>query len=151
MLRQLLHRQNISLPKMAPPVASYVPARRHGDLVYISGQLPFADGKLILTGSLDSESNIEEAQAAMRQCFLNGLAAASQVVDTDQISGVLRLGAYVSSAPDFTEQHLVANGASDLAQSLLGEAGRHCRSAIGVPSLPLDAAVELDLILTLHP
>lgn len=133
------------LPEVAKPVAAYIPAKRNIDIVYVSGQLPLKDGALMLTGPLNSEAEVEKAKQAMAQCFLNAIAAATTVVGIDDLSGVLRIAAFVASAPSFTWQHLVANGASELAAKIFGEQGRHSRSAIGVPSLPLNASVELEV------
>lgn len=146
MVKQKLQTLGISLPAVVPPVASYVPAKRCGNLVYISGQLPVKDGQLLMKGAVSAGSSLDNAKAAMRQCFLNGLAAAGLVCDLDAIKGVVRLGAFVSSAPGFTDQHLIANGASDLAKEIFGEAGIHARAAVGVASLPLDASVELEIL-----
>ena len=126
------------LPKLSSPLASYVPAQLWQGSVFVSGQLPLVDGNLIMEGVMDKKRDIEEGKRAMAFCFLNGIAAAATKVDVDKIKGVLRLGAYIASAPDFFDQHLVANGASDLALSLFGEAGRHTRFAIGVHSLPIN-------------
>lgn len=149
MLRQRLASLGITLPAATKPVAAYVPARRHGDLVYVSGQLPLLDGALVLSRALGPESDLEAARGAMARCFLNGLAAAALAADLDEITGVLRLGAFVASRPEFTDQHKVANGASELAQQIFGDAGVHVRAAVGVPSLPLGAAVELEILFTL--
>lgn len=102
------------------------------------------------TGALDSEEDLKRAQTAIRQCFLNALAAAGLVTELDNIARVIRLGAYVNSTPRFTQHHLVANGASDLAREIFGDEGVHARFAIGVPSLPLNASVELEVIFELR-
>lgn len=148
MLEQRLKALGIQLPAVNPPIASYVPAVRDGNLVLTSGQLPMKDGTLLITGPMSPGRSIDEAQAAMRQCFLNALAAARHAAGTDPVR-VLRLGAFVASTPDFTEQHKVANGASDLAREIFGDLGVHARSAVGVPSLPLGATVELEVTFTL--
>jgi enamine deaminase RidA (YjgF/YER057c/UK114 family) len=145
MIANRLQALGLTLPEPPRPVAAYIPAKRSGDIVYLSGQLPLKSGELMLKGPLHDESQIADAQAAMRQCFLNALAAAASVVSLDEIKGVLRLAAFVASAPEFTSQHLVANGASELALEIFGDSGRHCRTAIGVPCLPLNAAVELEV------
>lgn len=148
-----LDRLGLALPAVAKPVAAYTPARRAGSLVFISGQLPLEDGKLLLTGPMQpgpaSGHSIEASQAAMARCFLNGLAAAGLVCDPDEIDGVVKLSAFVACTPDFTEHHLVANGASELAQKIFGDAGVHARAAVGVPSLPLNATVELEIVFSL--
>ena len=140
-----LAEMGLVLPKVASPVAAYTPARRAGELVFISGQLPLQDGQLMMTGPMSPERDIDEARSSMARCFLNGLAAAGLVCDLDDISGVIRLGAFVAGTPEFTDQHLVANGASELAQAIFGESGVHARAAVGVPSLPLGATVELEI------
>ncbi|MCB1139394.1 MAG: RidA family protein [Leptospiraceae bacterium] len=146
MIREKMKELGLELPVVNPPVASYAPARKSGNLVYISGQLPVRDGKLILQGPLQSDDEVETAQAAMAQCFLNGLAALTTVADLESIVQLVRLGAFIASAPSFHGHHLVANGASNLAQQILGDAGIHCRSAVGVSALPLNASVELEII-----
>jgi enamine deaminase RidA (YjgF/YER057c/UK114 family) len=146
MLKNRLKELNIELPTPTAPLAAYTPARIHNNLIYLSGQLPLKNGNLMLTGQMTPGKSIDEAKEAMAQCFLNGLAAASLVCDPDKIKGVLRLGAFVSSSADFHSHHLVANGASELAQKIFGEAGVHVRSAVGVSSLPLDSTVELEII-----
>lgn len=148
MLEQRLKELGIQLPPVNPPIASYVPAVREGNLILTSGQLPMKDGALMLTGAISPSRSIEEAQAAMRQCFLNALAAARHAAGSFPVR-VLRLGAFVCSTPDFIEQHKVANGASDLAKEIFGEKGVHARSAVGVPSLPLGASVELEVTFSL--
>ncbi len=139
----------LALPPTPAPLATYVPARRTGDLVMVSGQLPLLDGKLLMSGLLKSDDQVPEAQKAMAQCLLNGIAAAGVTVDPKQIHGIVRLGAFVASEPSFISQHLVANGASDLAVQLFGEDGKHSRAAVGVASLPLNATVELEIVFQL--
>lgn len=136
----------LQLPPSPAPVAAYVPAKKSGRLVYVSGQLPLKDGSLLMTGPLEDDSQIEQAATAMKQCFLNGLSAAATVVNPDSICSVVKLSAYTASAPGFTSQHLVANGASEIAREIFGEQGRHARAAVGVSALPLNASVELELI-----
>ena len=134
------------LPQVNPPIASYVPAVRSGSTIFTSGQLPMKEGQLLMTGIMTASRSLEEAQNAMKQCFLNAIAAALLVAREDEIKGVLKLGAFVASAPDFTDQHKVANGASDLAKLIFGDAGVHARFAVGVASLPVNATVELEVI-----
>lgn len=150
MLRDRLAELGLALPTASAALASYTPARSWNGAVYVSGQLPLKDGELMLTGPMTPERALPPAQNAMAQCFLNGLAAAAHVVGLEELQGVLKLGAFVASSPDFTEQHKVANGASDLAQRIFGEAGVHTRFAIGAASLPLGAAVELELVFLLR-
>lgn len=139
----------LALPSLSPPVASYIPAKRAGNLVFVSGQLPMHNGTLTMTGPMNSSRSIEEAQQAMEQCFLNALAAANLVCELDALSGVVKLGIFVASDPSFTDQHKVANGASDLAEKIFGSDGKHARAAVGVPSLPLGATVELEAVFSI--
>ena len=148
MLMERLRELGLEMPELSPPVASYLPARRHAGLIYVSGQLPMKDGALLATGPVPSGASAEQAKDAMAQSFLNGLAAALQVCEAAELTGVLKLGAYVASDPDFSQQHLIANGASQLAQDIFGEPGRHVRFAVGVSTLPLNASVELEIIFT---
>lgn len=137
----------ITLPKPTPPVGSYVPATRVGSLVYVSGQIPLKDGTVTLTGKVGGEVTLEQAQAAARQCALAGLAIAADAVGgVDHIRRVVRLGVFVNSAPGFTAQPKVANGASDFMVEIFGEAGRHVRAAVGANELPLNAAVEVEML-----
>lgn len=138
----------ITLPKAPDPVASYIPAKRSGNLVYVSGQLPMRDGKLMATGTVPGAVDLETAQQCARQCVLNGLAAAAALVGSvDKITSVVRVGGFVSSDPGYADQPKVINGASDLLQEIFGESGRHARAAVGAVALPLDACVEVELIL----
>ena len=137
----------LSLPAVPVPVAAYLPATRFDDLIFTSGQLPTVDGALIATGRVGAEVSPEEAYACARTAALNGLAAvADHTGDLDVIARVIKVVVYVASAPGFTGQPQVANGASDLLVAVLGEAGRHARSAVGVATLPLDAPVEVELV-----
>jgi len=138
----------LTLPQAPAPVASYIPAKRSGSLLYVSGQLPMKDGQLMATGTVPGAVDIETAQACARQCVLNGLAAAAGVVGSiDQIASVVRVGGFVASDPGFAAQPQVVNGASELMQEIFGEEGRHARAAVGVIALPLDACVEVELLL----
>lgn len=140
----------IELPAVAAPVAAYVPAVVHGDLVYTSGQLPFSDGVLPATGKVGAEVSAEDANAYARTCALNALAAAADAVGgIERIAGVLRVGGFVASTPDFTGQPGVINGASNVLGEIFGDAGRHARAAVGVPVLPLDSPVEVEVTFTL--
>jgi enamine deaminase RidA (YjgF/YER057c/UK114 family) len=152
MLTEKLKSLGIVMPKLSGPFGAYVPARRVGNLVYVAGQLPMKDGKLLASGAVPSKCSVEAAQAAARQCVINGLAAAATVVDSiDAISGVVRVGVFVSSDVSFTQQPTVANGASELLLELFGDTGRHARAAVGVNVLPLDASVEIEMILIVGP
>jgi enamine deaminase RidA (YjgF/YER057c/UK114 family) len=134
------------LPRAAAPLASYVPAVRSGSMVYTSGQLPFVDGRLPVTGKVGAEVSPEQAEDLARQCALNALAAVHDLVGLDAVARIMKVVGFVASAPDFTGQPGVVNGASDLLVDVFGESGRHARSAIGVAVLPLDAPVEVELI-----
>jgi len=140
----------IELPAVAAPVAAYVPARVHGDLVYTSGQLPFAAGALPATGKVGAEVSAEDAKAYARTCALNALAAAADAAGgLDRIGGVLRVGGFVASDPSFSGQPGVINGASEVLGEIFGDAGRHARAAVGVSVLPLDSPVEVEVVFTL--
>ena len=142
-LEQLGH----PLPEVAKPVASYVPAVRSGNHVYTSGQLPMREGQLITTGKVGGEVSPEDAQECARRCMLNALAAVrAEVGDLSSVKRVVKVVAFVSSTPDFTGQPGVANGASELLGEVFGDVGKHARSAVGVPVLPLDAPVEVELV-----
>ncbi|WP_326796778.1 RidA family protein [Streptomyces sp. NBC_01808] len=135
----------LSLPEVVPPLASYVPAVRSGPYVFTAGQLPMVDGTLPLTGKVGAEVTPEEARELAARCALNGLAAIKSVAgDLDRVVRVLKVVGFVASAPDFTAQPGVVNGASELLGQVLGEAGVHARSAVGVAVLPLDAPVEIE-------
>jgi enamine deaminase RidA (YjgF/YER057c/UK114 family) len=134
------------LPEVVPPLASYVPAVQSGEYVFTSGQLPMVAGKLGLTGKVGAEVTPEEAKQQARICALNALAAVKSVIgDLDRIERVVKVVGFVASAPDFTGQPGVVNGASELLGEVLGEAGVHARSAVGVAVLPLDAPVEVEI------
>lgn len=136
----------ITLPEAAAAVANYVPVARTGGLLFVSGQLPMADGRVAWTGRVGEALDIEEGQQAARLCAINMLAQLKSALDGDlqRVSRVVRLGGFVASAEDFTGQPQVINGASDLMVDVFGDAGRHARAAVGVNVLPLDAAVELE-------
>ena len=134
------------VPQVATPVASYIPAVRTGSYVFTSGQLPMREGQLITTGKVGGEVTAEEATECAKQCALNALAAIRAEVPLDQITRIVKVVVFVASTPDFTGQPGVANGASELLGAVFGDAGRHARSAVGVPVLPLDAPVEVELV-----
>lgn len=136
----------LSLPAPPKPVAAYIPCVRTGNLVVVSGQLPFAAGQLLLTGRVPSIVDIEQAQECARQCVLNGLAILKAELDGDwsRLVRTIRIGAFVQCDDDFTQQPQVANGASELLVKILGDAGRHARAAVGVNALPLGAPVEIE-------
>jgi enamine deaminase RidA (YjgF/YER057c/UK114 family) len=136
----------LTLPEVVPPLASYQPAVRSGVYVYTSGQLPMVDGKLPVTGKVGAEVTPEQAAELARTCALNALAAVKSVTgDLDRIARVVKVVGFVASAPDFTGQPSVVNGASELLGQVLGEKGVHARSAVGVAVLPLDAPVEVEI------
>lgn len=136
----------ITLPAAPKPVAAYVPARRCGPLLFVSGQLPFRDGKLMATGPIGGTEGIVNAAAAARQCAINALAVAKDAVGSlDSIAGVVRVGVWVACASDFVDQPKVANGASELLVEVFGDSGRHARAAVGTNALPLGAMVEVEV------
>lgn len=140
----------LSLPAVVPPLASYVPAVRAGDLVWTSGQLPIADGNLLATGKVGAEVTPKDAAALARICALNALAAVASVTgDLSAVRRVVKVVGFVASAPGFTGQPAVINGASDLLGEVFGDAGVHARSAVGVAVLPRDAPVEVEVVVSL--
>jgi enamine deaminase RidA (YjgF/YER057c/UK114 family) len=138
----------ITLPKPAAPVASYVPVVVSGGMAFVSGQIAFVDGA-VMTGKLGADVSLEDGQRAARACGLMILAQLNAAGLLDQVERVVKLGAFVSSTPDFYDHPKVANGASDLMEQVFGGAGQHARAAVGVAALPLNAAVEVDAIVAL--
>jgi enamine deaminase RidA (YjgF/YER057c/UK114 family) len=136
----------IDLPPVVPPAAAYVPALRTGNYVYVSGQLPFVDGKLPVTGKVGAEVTTEDAAKHARVCAINILAAVDDLVGLDSVVRVVKLVGFVASADGYTGQPVVINGASELLGEVFGEAGKHARSAVGVYQLPLDTPVEVEAI-----
>ena len=136
----------VELPDVVAPVAAYVPAVRTGNLVYTAGQLPMTAGKLSVTGKVGADVTPEEGKALARVCALNALAAVNSLVGIDAITRVVKVVGFVASAPGFIGQPGVVNGASELFGEVFGDAGAHARSAVGVSELPLDAPVEVELI-----
>ncbi len=137
----------ITLPEVAAPVGSYLPAVQAGSLVVTSGQLPMREGMLVCAGKVGADVTLEQAAAGASIAAVNALAAVASVIDgVDRIKRIVRVGVFVNSASGFTDQAKVANGASDLLVKIFGDAGRHARAAVGVSELPLDAAVELELM-----
>jgi enamine deaminase RidA (YjgF/YER057c/UK114 family) len=135
----------ITLPSPTAPLANYVPYTKSGQLVVISGQIPLVDGKLMCTGKLGAEVTVAQGKAAARQCLINVLVHLKAAAgDLGRVKRVLRLGGFIACLPEFTQHAVVMNGASDLAVEIFGDAGRHARSTIGVPSLPADASVEVE-------
>lgn len=139
------------LPQAAAPVAAYVPTVEANGLLHVSGQLPFIDGKLV-TGRLGEDVSLEQGMAAAQACALMLLAQVKAALGSlDRVVRVVKLGAFVNSTGAFTDQPKVANGASELMVAAFGDAGKHARSAVGVPVLPLGAAVEVDAVFAVHP
>jgi enamine deaminase RidA (YjgF/YER057c/UK114 family) len=138
----------IELPKVAKPVGAYVPALRHNDTLMLSGQIPLKDGSLAYAGKVGPGGrSLEDAQAAARVCALNAIAAAAEGAGgIDHITRVLKVWVYVASGEGFTDQHKVANGASDLMVEVFGDAGKHARAAVGVAELPMNSTVEVDVL-----
>lgn len=148
---QRLVELGIELPSPSAPVANYVPARLSGNLLVVSGQLPMESGAVRYKGKLGGTVSLEDGVAAARLCAINILAQVKLACgDLDRIAACLRLGGFVACTPDFIDHPKIVNGASDLMVAVLGEAGRHARAAVGVPSLPLDAAVEVEAIFELR-
>jgi enamine deaminase RidA (YjgF/YER057c/UK114 family) len=148
----------LTLPPVPAPVADYIPAVRVGELIYSSGQVPIQNGELLATGKVGAEVSVEDAVRCARMAALNGLAAVAEVAGgLDAVEQVIKVMIFVASASDFTGQPQVGNGASQLLVEIFGDSGRHARSAVGVASLPLDAPVEIELIVrakavpTVHP
>lgn len=146
-LSEKLKSLGIALPPVSGPFGSYLPARRVGNLIYIAGQLPMKDGKLMTTGHVPSQCSMEQARESAKQCVINAIAAVQSVAGgIESIAGVVRVGAFVNSDATFTEQPKVADAASELLTQIFGDAGKHARAAVGVNTLPRDASVEIEVI-----
>ena len=141
----------LALPPVVPPVAAYVPAVRTGPLVYTSGQLPVVDGRLLISGTVGVQVALEDAYECARVCALNALAAVDALVGLDSVVRVVKVVGFVASGHGFTDQPKVVNGASELLGQVFGDAGAHARSAVGVAALPMDAPVEVELIVEVSP
>lgn len=142
-----LAEMGLSVPEVPKPVASYLPAVRTGSFVFTSGQLPMRAGELITTGKVGGEVTAEQAVQCAQQCALNAIAAVrAEIGELSAVKRIVKVVVFVASTPDFTGQPGVANGASELFGEAFGDAGRHARSAVGVPVLPLDAPVEVELL-----
>jgi enamine deaminase RidA (YjgF/YER057c/UK114 family) len=137
----------LELPAASTPVADYVPATRAGDVVFTSGQLPMVAGRLMATGSVDADVDVEHARACAAQCALNALAAAATVCDLDEVQQAVKLVGYVASSPGFLSQPEIVDAASHVLVAAFGEAGSHAREAVGVAELPLGSPVEISLVL----
>jgi enamine deaminase RidA (YjgF/YER057c/UK114 family) len=149
-IKEKLTSLGLTLPTAAAPVAAYVPAVKTGNLVFTAGQLPVVDGKLVLTGKVGSDVTAEDAKKMAEICALNALAAISLVADIDQIEKIVRVGGFVNGAPGFVAIPSVINGASELLIKLFGEVnGKHARTAVGVAELPLNAPVEVEMVVQL--
>ena len=149
-IKEKLAEIGLKLPVAAAPVAAYVPAVKTGNLVFTAGQLPIVDGKVVITGKVGAEVTPEQAKEMAQICALNALAAISLVADIDQIERVVRVGGFVNGAPGFVAIPQVINGASELLIKLFGEVnGKHARTAIGVAELPLNAPVEVEMVVQL--
>jgi enamine deaminase RidA (YjgF/YER057c/UK114 family) len=144
--RLRLEELGLTLPSVVPPVAAYVPAMRTGNLVWTSGQLPMVEGSLPAIGKVGGQVSAEQAKELARTCALNALAAIDALVGIDSVVRVVKVVGFVASSPEFTGQPAVINGASELLGEVFGDAGRHARSAVGVAVLPLDAPVEVELV-----
>ncbi len=141
-----LRELGIELPPVSVPAGAYIPAKRSGDLVFTAGQIPMVDGKIAATGKVGAEVDVARAAELARTCALSALAAVDALVGIDSVTGVVKLVGFVASAPGFTDQPEVINGASDVLGEIFGEAGRHARSAVGVAELPLGVPVEVELV-----
>jgi enamine deaminase RidA (YjgF/YER057c/UK114 family) len=149
-LKEKIESLGLTLPVAALPVAAYVPAVRTGNLVFVAGQLPLVDGKIVKEGKVGKEVTPEEAKEMAQVCALNALAAVALVADLDQIELIVRVGGFVNGIPGFFAIPPIINGASELFIKLFGEVnGKHARTAIGVAELPLNAPVEVELLLKL--
>ncbi len=146
-VEERLASEGYAVPDVVPPLASYVPAAQTGSLVFTAGQLPFVQGTLVATGKLGADVDPETATQCARVCALNALGAVKGLIgDLDRVTRVVKVTVFVASDPSFTGQPAIANGASDLLVLAFGEAGKHARSAVGVASLPLDAPVEVEIV-----
>jgi enamine deaminase RidA (YjgF/YER057c/UK114 family) len=149
-VKEKLASLGLTLPTAAAPVAAYVPAVKTGNLVFTAGQLPVVDGKLVLTGKVGSDVTPEDAKKMAEICALNALAAISLVADIDQIEKIVRVGGFVNGLPGFVAIPAVINGASELLIKLFGDVnGKHARTAVGVAELPLNAPVEIEMVVQL--
>jgi enamine deaminase RidA (YjgF/YER057c/UK114 family) len=147
LVEELLAQLGIRLPDPVAPLASYVPVRISGDHAYVAGQVPMEDGTILSAGKLGAEVSIEQGREATRRCALQALAALRAALGSlDRVKGIVRVDVFVASAPGFTDQPAVANGASDLLVEIFGEEGRHARAAVGVSELPRGASVEVAMI-----
>jgi enamine deaminase RidA (YjgF/YER057c/UK114 family) len=149
-LRERLAAVGLTLPEVMAPLAAYVPAVQTGNLIFSSGQLPMVNGALAATGKVGADITPEQARELAQVCALNALAAIGALVNLDDIAQIVKVVGFVASAPGFTGQPAVVNGASELFGALFGDAGKHARSAVGVAELPLGAPVEVEVIVALR-
>lgn len=146
-VEQKIQELGITLPAMSAPKAMYIPVVQTGQLCFVSGQIPMIDGELLYTGKVGETRTLEEAQEAAKTCAINILASLrAHLGDLDRVKRIVKLQAFVSSKPPFDQQHIVVNAASQLLYDVLGEAGRHARTAVAVNQLPMDATVEIEAI-----
>lgn len=144
---QKLKELGYTLPELSAPKAMYIPVRQLGNALYVSGQIPMLDGKVLYSGKVGDTRTLEEAQEAARICILNALAALKHHLgDLDKVRSIVKLNAFVNSVTGFDRQHIVVNAASELLFQVLGERGRHARTAVGTNQLPMDVTVEIELI-----
>ncbi len=150
-IERRLEELGLTLPEIPAPAGNYLPWVRSGELLFVSGQIPMVEGRVVVAGRLGEDVGIEEGQRAARICALNILAQARAALDGDfaGLARCLKLGGFVACTPDFSDQPKVINGASDLIVAVMGDAGRHARFAVGAPALPLGAAVEVEAIFEL--
>ena len=147
MVEEKIKELGFTLPETVKPLAAYIPAIRTGDYVYTSGQVPFSGGELKYSGKIGSDLSVEEGQKAAELCALNGLSAVKGVIgDLNKIEQIVKVTVFVNSTDGFTDQPKVANGASEFLGKIFGEAGKHVRSAVGVNELPVNSAVEVEMI-----
>jgi enamine deaminase RidA (YjgF/YER057c/UK114 family) len=147
MVEDLLAELGIRLPPAAAPVASYVPVRVSGEHAFVAGQIPIEDGKVLSSGKLGEDLTVEQGSEAARRCALQALSVLREALGTlDRVKGIVKVDVFVASAPGFTQQPAVANGASDVLVEIFGEEGRHARAAVGVSELPLGASVEVAVV-----
>ena len=147
MIEEKLKEKGLQIPEAPKPLAAYIPVTRVGNLVFTAGQIPMKEGKLAYKGKVGKDIAVEDAQKAAEICLLNGLSVIKSIIGSlDNISKIVKATVFVNSADGFTDQAKVANGASELLVELFGEKGKHVRSAVGVNELPIDSAVEIELI-----
>ncbi len=150
MYEERINELGINIPKAPEPLAVYIPAVREGNMVYTAGQIPLSGGELKFSGKVGQDLDVEAAQKAAELCAINCLSVVKSVAgNLDNIERILKLTVFVNSAPGFTEQHKVANGASELIGKIFGDTGKHARSAVGVNELPINSAVEVEMIVKL--